>query len=139
LVLIAIEIFVLPGFGLAGILGAIALCGGLFLAMLGREIQTPEGIEQAAFTVTASLLLIIVGSIAVVALLPRKHRVGGMVLQSTLGGEAGPPAQGPSGWLRWFGAHAQLPKALHSSSATGVGPLADQTRRGVPQRKEDHR
>ena len=55
LLLIAIEIIVVPGFGIPGILGLAALLGGLFLAMLGREIQTPQGIEQAGMTILASV------------------------------------------------------------------------------------
>jgi membrane-bound serine protease (ClpP class) len=90
LALIAVEIFVVPGFGIPGVLGLAALLGGLFLAMLGREIQTPEGIERAGLTVAASLLTIVVGVVALLALLPRRRRFGGLVLQSALGG-GGPP------------------------------------------------
>ena len=61
LVLIAIEIIVVPGFGIPGVLGLAALLGGLFLAMLGREIQTPEGIAQAGLTILASFIGIVIG------------------------------------------------------------------------------
>ena len=124
LVLIAIEVFVVPGFGLPGILGAAALLGGLFLAMVGREIQTPAGIEQAALTVAASLVLIVIGVIAVVAILPRNQRFGRMVLRSTVGGEAASPARAPSGWLRWFGAHAQLPQTPRPASSPAAKDAA---------------
>jgi hypothetical protein len=90
LALVAVEVFVVPGFGIPGILGLAALLGGLFLAMLGREIQTPEGIERAGLTVAASLLGIVVGVVALLALLPRRRRFGGLVLQAALGDAAGP-------------------------------------------------
>ena len=109
LALVAVEVFVVPGFGIPGILGLAALLGGLFLAMLGREIQTPEGIERAGLTVAASLLGIVVGVVALLALLPRRRRFGGLVLQAALGDAAGPnppPTPTRRGRLGWFGGAA---------------------------------
>ena len=86
LVLIAIEIIVVPGFGIPGVLGLAALLGGLFLAMLGREIQTPEGIAQAGLTILASLIGIVIGIVAIFAFLSRGRRSGQLVLHSAVGG-----------------------------------------------------
>jgi len=119
LALIATEIFVVPGFGVAGVLGLAALLGGLFLAMLGRDIQTPEGIERAGLTVVASLLAIVVGIVTLLALLPRRRRFGGLVLQAAVGDGVPAPAPAPASalvprrrrWIGWFGGAANPARA----------------------------
>jgi len=103
LVLIAIEIVVIPGFGVPGVLGLAALIGGLFLAMLGREIRTPDGIERAALTVAASIVVTLAGVVAALALLPRSPRVSGLVLQTAAASGAPRHQPSPPRWLRWFG------------------------------------
>jgi membrane-bound serine protease (ClpP class) len=126
LALIAVELFVIPGFGVAGVLGIVALLGGVFLAMLGREIRTPEGIERAALTVVASLGLFVLGLIAIVALLPKSSRFGGLVLQANVDGAATTPATSgrkPGGWLRLFGGSAPLASERPSAVDAGVSPV----------------
>lgn len=110
LALIAIEVLIVPGFGVPGILGLAALLGGLFLAMLGREIQTPQGIEQAALTIAAAFVLIVIGLIATFALFARGRQPGRLVLQSAVGGDEAPVAPVRAGWLTWFGASSRLPR-----------------------------
>ncbi len=107
LLLIAVEVLIVPGFGVPGILGIFALLGGLFLAMLGRDIRTPDGIERAGLTVAASLLAIVLGLAAVLTWLPRSRRLGGLVLAPAAAGGA-PPTRRSGGWLRWFGDPAPL-------------------------------
>ena len=107
--LIAVELFVIPGFGVAGILGAVALLGGLFLAMLGREIRTPEQIERAGYTVAASLAAFVLGLIAIVLFLPRGSRLSGLVLQSQGADVPVPAVPRPRGWMRWLGSDPTLP------------------------------
>ncbi len=51
LALLALEVLVIPGFGVAGVLGIAALLGGLFLSVVGRVIVTREALERGAFTV----------------------------------------------------------------------------------------
>jgi hypothetical protein len=89
-----------------------ALLGGLFLAMLGREIQTPEGIEQAALTIAASSIAIVIGTIAVVTLLSRGRRLERLILHSTVGDASSATRQDSSRWLGWFGASAHLPRGV---------------------------
>jgi membrane-bound serine protease (ClpP class) len=128
LLLIAVEIIIVPGFGVPGMLGLAALLGGLFLAMLGRDIQTPEGIEQAGLTILASFIGIVLGLIAIVAVLSRGRRLGRLVLQSTVGGVEVASAPATAGWLGWFGASTNLPpgshqRALGGTPAEPTGPL----------------
>jgi membrane-bound serine protease (ClpP class) len=114
LVLIAIEIIVVPGFGIPGVLGLIALFGGLFLAMLGRDIQTPAGIEQAALTVVVSLVAVLVGVVALFLLLSRGRHPHRLVLHSAVGGAEVAHRPQVASWLRHFGATSHLPREEQS-------------------------
>jgi membrane-bound serine protease (ClpP class) len=137
LALIAVELFVVPGFGVPGIVGVIALLGGIFLAMLGREIQTPEQTQRAGYTVLAVLLALVAGFAAVIIFLPRGSRLSGLVLQSQTTeapATAIQPVRRPGGWLRWFGSDAALRSdrsvtvtertATHPAPAHLPGPAA---------------
>jgi membrane-bound serine protease (ClpP class) len=110
LILIAIEIIAVPGFGIPGLLGLAAFLAGAFLAMLGREIQTPEGIAQAGLTILTSLIGIVIGVVVIFALLSRGQRLGKLVLHSAVGGAESTPVRPTAGWLAWFGASSQLPR-----------------------------
>jgi membrane-bound serine protease (ClpP class) len=110
LVLIAIEIIVVPGFGIPGALGLAALLGGLFLAMLGRDIQTPEGTAQAGLTILVSLIGIVIGIVAIFAFLSRGRHLGKLVLDSAVGGAEVTQVRPAAGWLGWFGASSRLPR-----------------------------
>lgn len=63
LILIAVEIFIVPGFGVPGILGIVFTLAGLLLA--GQEFIVPQtGAQVDAFTGSAlSLLLSVVGAV----------------------------------------------------------------------------
>ena len=64
IVLIMLEIFVIPGFGVAGILGFISLSVGLFLSLLGRW----ETVDSSMIYSAASYLFIVI-TISAIALL----------------------------------------------------------------------
>jgi len=117
LVLIAIEIIVVPGFGIPGVLGLAALLGGFFLAMLSRDIQTPEGIAQAGLTILASLIGIVIGIVAIFAFLSRGRHLGKLVLHSAVGGTEVAQTRPAAGWLGWFGASSQLPRSGQGNAA----------------------
>ncbi|MGE3912865.1 MAG: nodulation protein NfeD, partial [Chloroflexota bacterium] len=85
LVLLALEAFVIPGFGLAGILGILAFAAGLFVSLIGGEIVTSADIVRAATTVTAALVGLVLGGAALLWLLIRTDKTGGIVLQTRLG------------------------------------------------------
>jgi membrane-bound serine protease (ClpP class) len=133
LVLIAIEIIVVPGFGIPGVLGLAALLGGFFLAMLGREIQTPQGIAQAALTILASLIGIIIGIVAIFAFLSRGQHFGKLVLHSTVGGQV-TQVRPAAAWLGWFGASSRLPRDAQANPAGHrvVVPAGKPPPRGSP-------
>ncbi len=110
--LIALEVFVIPGFGVAGIGGALALGGGLFLAMVGRGFSdfdaTGEAV-QAGWIVAIGLA----GAIVAVAAFgwvmsriggagsARRRGIGRLALTTTVAGDPwreAPPGK-PPGWL----------------------------------------
>lgn len=85
LVLLAVELFVTPGFGVAGILSVLALLGGLFLSLIGDEVVTDAALQRAGWTVLTAFLAILGGVVLIVRLLPRSRLLGGLVLQSQVG------------------------------------------------------
>ncbi len=72
--LIALEIFVIPGFGIAGVVGIVSLIGGLLLAMTRREIGD-EGFAQEAGDVLTTLVITLAATVFLLAafawILPR--------------------------------------------------------------------
>ena len=103
LALLAVEAFVIPGFGVAGAGGIAALLGGLFLSVTGREIVTRGDLERGLAAVGVAALALLAGGVALVWSLPRLARTRGLVLQATVG-ELAPAAApvGPAG-RRWPG------------------------------------
>jgi membrane-bound serine protease (ClpP class) len=83
--LLALEAFVIPGFGIAGILGIVAFASGLFISLIGGEVVTSADLARAAATVASTLLALIVGGIGLAWLLIRTGKTGGLVLQARLG------------------------------------------------------
>ena len=124
-VLIAVEVFLVPGFGVAGVLGIAALFGGLFLAVLGRDVAAPAGIERAGLTVGAAFVAVVVGTIAILSFLPRSKRLGGLVLHGHLGTAAAATARAPRGWLRVFGDGGALERPVRRVGLLGRAEEAD--------------
>ena len=105
-VLLLVEVLVIPGFGVAGLLGLVSLLGGSFLAMLGRDFDLvgTDEMLRAATVVGVSFLAIVGGTVAIVAHLSRHGGPPGLVLRSRLGVAAPVTQRSSGGWLRWFGA-----------------------------------
>lgn len=85
LVLVAVEIFVLPGIGVSGIAGALCVLAGFALSLTsGERAMSDQLWEIAGFTA----LVIIIGVAGVAALfwlLPMNVRFHGLVLEENLG------------------------------------------------------
>lgn len=73
-VLIGVEIFVIPGFGLFGILGGVGVLAGVFLSLVGG-IPTVPDYAQAGAIISTSILIILLTSWALLRHLPRSNRL----------------------------------------------------------------
>jgi membrane-bound serine protease (ClpP class) len=75
IVLIALELFVFPGFGVSGILGIVCISGGLALALLNNDYFTFTAVEIP--DVSRSFLTVFAGAIlAVCAIIFLSSRIG---------------------------------------------------------------
>ena len=87
-ILLALEIFIIPGFGVAGAGGIIALGAGLGMALVGAGATT--SVILAAFgRVAISVLLALAGGLALLRLLPRVPFGRRLVLDTEMGAERG--------------------------------------------------
>jgi len=89
LVLLAVEVFVIPGFGVAGIAGLLTLCCGLVLALVGLDL----GVSIETGTLWVSLLRVAASfSVAVLAFLgflyvaPQSRFASRLVLKEKVAG-----------------------------------------------------
>lgn len=85
IVLLAVEAFVLPGFGVAGVLGGLAVVASLMLSMVGR-MPTTGDLLTAAGVVMASLVML---GVAVWLLVDRLPRDGRMALRARTSSDDG--------------------------------------------------
>ena len=77
---LAIEVFVLPGFGAAGILGIVALGAAVILAMIGRSPSVAD-VTQALVVLGASLAITVAVAYAWLRHLPNSGRFAGLFLR----------------------------------------------------------
>lgn len=71
--LIAVEMFVLPGFGFAGVVGSLAVLGSVYLSLV-THLSSEADMSQAAGILSAALLVVIVAGWALLRALPRSGR-----------------------------------------------------------------
>ncbi len=81
--LIAIELLVVPGFGLVGILGLAVFFAGLFMAMIGQGAVVRDFL-RVALVLVGSTTLMIIGAYLILKLLPRRRVFRGLALQTSL-------------------------------------------------------
>jgi membrane-bound serine protease (ClpP class) len=109
LLLLALEVFVIPGFGLTGTLGLVALLTGLGLSVTGAG-ATWETIVAVVGRVVLSLLLASAASLALLRVLPRLPFGRRLVLETALPAATGYAA--PEGDRRWLGKHGMAVSPL---------------------------
>ncbi len=88
LILIGLEVFVIPGFGIAGALGILALGAGIVLSMLGR-FPTVMDLGMAFSVVVVAMLLSGTFAYAFLRHLRWSRRLGGIFLRKATTKEAG--------------------------------------------------
>ncbi len=103
--LIALEIFVVPGFGIPGVLGMAGVLGGAWSTMVGPDLDmvTTGAMVSTAATIVIAFVAITVGIIALLALGSRKRKEDRDRAQARGEGAPGEPDHEPAGWLKWFG------------------------------------
>jgi membrane-bound serine protease (ClpP class) len=83
IILMVLEAFVIPGFGIAGVLGILAFLGGLYVSMVG-DFSNPDQLNRAAYILFGSLLFILVGSWLSLRFLPRTRSFRGLMLPESM-------------------------------------------------------
>ncbi len=73
-VLIAVEVFVIPGFGLFGVLGGVGILGGIYMSMIGGVPTLPD-FAQAGAVLSTTVLIILITSWALLRHLPQSSRL----------------------------------------------------------------
>jgi membrane-bound serine protease (ClpP class) len=117
--LIAVEVFVIPGFGIAGIAGTVALVAGMVMSLLGRNLDyAPTGtLRTAVLTVVIALVgaaIAVALSIKFVFRSLRPHRVDrGIMLRSTVA-QGKSPSTRPGRWLNFFDGNERLERSTQS-------------------------
>ena len=117
-ILLVLEVFVIPGFGIAGVLGIVALLAGLVLSLVGAG-DTSEVILNAAGRVVFSLLIALVASLVMLRFLPRLPFGRRLILATGLGaGHAYGSA--PDSDLRWLGKQGRASSALRPAGIAEI-------------------
>ena len=80
---LAVEIFILPGFGVAGVLGAVAIVAAMVLAMMGAHPSSGD-VAQALAVLGASLFITLAVIYAWLRHLPNSGRFSGLLLQGAV-------------------------------------------------------
>jgi membrane-bound serine protease (ClpP class) len=72
LVLLTLEIFVIPGFGITGILGIGCILAGIFLALIKHPLTIPKvEFNRAFYTLSYAILITVLGILLSLKFIPR--------------------------------------------------------------------
>jgi membrane-bound serine protease (ClpP class) len=74
LVLLAVEIFIVPGFGIFGVLGIGGIVASIYLSMIG-SLSTVVDYTNAAMVLSASMLIVLVSGWVIMRTLPKNMRL----------------------------------------------------------------
>ena len=135
IVLIGIEVFVIPGFGVPGILGFLSLLGGLVLAMTSRGFgeegftdQATDAIQTLLITLSLTVLLIVLVAWGLPRLVPSVARpargLQRMTLSSTVS-EGGNDPNKPGFFTRLLGGHDVVERDAEGHTALERRPRSD--------------
>lgn len=74
LILVGLEVFVIPGFGIFGVLGGIGVLGGLYMSLLGGLPTAPD-FTRAGMVISTTILVLMVVGWAILRTLPGNTRL----------------------------------------------------------------
>jgi membrane-bound serine protease (ClpP class) len=118
IVLLVLELFVIPGFGIAGVLGILALAAALVLSMLGAG-DTSQFIMATAARVVFALLFALLASLVLLRYLPRLPFGRQFILQTGLDAAQG-YASAPESDRRWLGKRGRASSPLHPAGIVEI-------------------
>jgi membrane-bound serine protease (ClpP class) len=127
-VLLLVEVFVIPGFGVAGVLGLAAILGGGFLATISRDFDVvgTDQLVRAGMTVGAAFVVIAIGLIVLMTIVTRRGGPKRLTLGATLGDGVPATERSSRGWLGWFDVDAVLDSDREEIAAGALaGPGED--------------
>jgi membrane-bound serine protease (ClpP class) len=113
LILIGLEIFFIPGFGIAGILGIVALIGGLGMSLIGTG-ATWDSMLSALGQVSLSILVAIIATLIFFRYFPRLPFGKRLILETNLQAQEGYESS-PAEDHRWLGKQGLAVSDLHPS------------------------
>ena len=113
LILVGLEIFFIPGFGVSGILGILALMGGLGLSLIGSG-ATWDSLLSAMGQVSLSILIAILVALFLLRYFQRLPFGKRLMLKTTLLSKEG-YASSPEEDQRWLGKRGTAATDLHPS------------------------
>ncbi len=117
-VLLAAEIFVIPGFGFAGAAGMVAIVAGLILSLVGAG-DTSAVVLIAPGRVVFALLIALMASLVILRFLPRLPFGRRLILETGLG--AGHNyGSAPDSDQRWLGKKGRASSALRLAGVAEI-------------------
>ena len=117
-ILLVLEVFVIPGFGIAGVLGMVAILAGLILSLVGAG-DTSEFVLMAAGRVVFSFLLALVASLVMLRFLPRLPFGRRLILETGLG-TGHNYGSAPDSDLRWLGKQGRASSSLRPAGIAEI-------------------
>jgi membrane-bound serine protease (ClpP class) len=90
IVLLGVEAFIVPGFGVFGLLGIGGILAGIYLSLVG-SLSTLADYSQAAMVLSSALLILVVSAWAILKTLPSNTRLwrSGILLGADTGRDVG--------------------------------------------------
>lgn len=117
-ILLALELLVIPGFGFAGVLGIVAILASLVLSLLGPG-DTATVIVLAAGRVVFALLFALVASLVLLRFLPRLPFGRRLILERGLASAQG-YASAPASDARWLGKRGRASSPLRPAGIAEI-------------------
>jgi membrane-bound serine protease (ClpP class) len=117
-ILLMLEIFVIPGFGVAGFLGLLAILSGFILSLVGSG-DTAAFILMASGRVAGSLVFAVIAGLVLLRFLPHLPYGRRLILARGLSAADG-YVSAPEGEARWLGKKGRASSALRPAGIAEI-------------------